>query len=492
MSQTIVIFGASGDLTQRKLIPSLYNLYRKGRLPDATFIMGMAIDAFDDNSFRAHLKDGYEKLVGPIPEPSKWDQFAGQIYYQTGNFGSTDDFEKLHDRLHAMETAGAGRLYYLSTSPTFYEMIVAQLGTLDMEVEHHGARRLVIEKPFGHDRASALALNRAIHAVFDESQIYRIDHYLGKETVQNVLVFRFGNTIFEPVWNRTYVEQVQITVAESLGVGHRAGYYDQAGVLRDMFQNHLLQLLCLVAMEPPATLDADAQRNEKVKVLQSMRPITQEHVKNYTIRGQYDGYLNEQGVAPNSQTATYAALTLFVDNWRWQGVPFYLRSGKMMNEKLTEIIVRFRNPPHSFFATAAKSAALSPNTVALCVAPDEGVHLSFETKVPDTIVDTQSVAMEYNYAAGVIPEAYERLLLDALHGDATLFARSDSIDLAWGIIDPIHEGWAKPDAPPMTHYPAGSWGPTEADAMLMQDGHLWEDACGSQEGMRITASPVRS
>ncbi len=458
MPQTIVIFGASGDLTQRKLISSLYSLYLKGRLSEDTRIIGMAIDAFDDELFRAHLKQGYEQLSGPIPNPAKWDTFISHVYYLTGNFSNTDDFALLRERLHAIESAGSGRLYYLATSPAFYETIAAQLGTLDMEVEHYGWRRLVIEKPFGHDRASALALNKAIHNVFDELQIYRIDHYLGKETVQNILVFRFGNTIFEPVWNRNYVQEVQITVAELLGVGHRAGYYDQTGVLRDMFQNHLLQLLALVAMEPPASLDADAQRSEKSKVLYSVRPMTLDQVRTSTVRAQYKGYRDEQGVAIDLQTATYAGLRLFVDNWRWQDVPFYLRSGKMLNNKLTEIVVRFRNPPHAFFPTA-KDVSPAPNTISLCIAPDEGVHLTFETKVPDTVVDTQSVDMEYHYKTGLIPEAYERLLLDALHGDATLFARADGIDLAWGIIDPILQGWQQPDVAPLATYVPGTWVP---------------------------------
>lgn len=485
-AQTIVIFGASGDLTQRKLIPSLYHLFLKGRLDIDTNIIGMAIDPFTDETFRVHLKQGYEQLVGPLPEPYQWERFIAHVFYQTGNFSNTEDFSTLRDRLHHIEGSGAGRLYYLATSPTFYETIVAQLGTLDMEVEHYGWRRLVVEKPFGHDRASANALNKAIHAVFDETQIYRIDHYLGKETVQNILVFRFGNTIFEPVWNRNYIEEVQITVAESIGVGHRAGYYDHAGVLRDMFQNHLLQLLALVAMEPPASLDADAVRNEKSKVLYSVHPMTPDQVRTNTVRSQYTGYRTEDGVAADSQTATYAALRLDVDNWRWQGVPFYLRSGKQMTDKLTEIVVRFRNPPHAFFPPA-QNASLTPNRLSLCVAPDEGIHLSFEAKVPDTLLDTESVDMEFHYQKGSTPEAYERLLLDALHGEASLFARADGIDLAWGIIDPILNGWALPDAEPLTFYAPGSWGPAEADRLLAHDKNSWLYQCGQTSNMMVSA-----
>ncbi len=484
MTQTIVIFGASGDLTQRKLIPSLYNLYRKGRLEDGIRIVGMAIDPFDDTSFRKHLHEGYEKLVGPIPEPEKWRKFAASIHYQTGSFDSTDDFDKLHQKLHKLEKAGDGRLYYLSTSPQFYEVIASQLGTLDMEVEHHGWRRIVVEKPFGHDRASAQALNKAILSVFDESQVYRIDHYLGKETVQNVLVFRFGNTIFEPVWNRNYIEEVQITVSESIGVGHRAGYYEKSGVLRDMFQNHLLQLLALIAMEPPASLNADAQRNERTKVLYSIRPMTADEVHKNTVRGQYKSYTSEDGVAPHSQTPTYAALRMYVDNWRWQDVPFYLRSGKMMTDKLTEMVIRFRKPPHSFFPHI-EGSALTPNTLSICVAPDEGIHLSFETKVPDSILESQSVNMEFHYKPGEIPEAYERLILDALHGDPTLFARADTIDLAWGIIDPILAAWESKNAPPIATYADGTWGPAEGEALLAEDHNEWLYQCG-KHGIAVT------
>jgi glucose-6-phosphate 1-dehydrogenase len=475
---SIVIFGATGDLTQRKLVPALYHLWLQGRIRGRLNIVGSARTPLSHEEFRARLRHGMEALAGVAPDPERWEEFARLIWYASGDAGDPEACAALERFLSEQEHGTADRLYYLATGPELFPVILNQLGKHNMASEGGGGRRIVVEKPFGRDLQSAGELNRIIHATFDEQQVYRIDHYLGKDTAQNILYFRFLNTIFEPLWNRNYVDHVQITVAETVDVQHRAGYYDRAGVVRDIIQNHMLQLLTLVAMEPPAMFEADAVRNEKVKLLQAVRPVALQD----TIRAQYEGYRATPGVAPESETPTFAVLKLYVDNWRWQGVPFYLRSGKALRSKSSEIVIEFQRPPHLLFRLPAEYD-LTPNFLSLCIQPDEGIHLRFETKVPGTPMETRSVDMEFHYPSSFggqnLPEAYERLLMDALRGDASLFTRSDEIEMAWKLIDPVVMGWeASGDAPPLGLYRKGSWGPAEAEAFLARDGRVWRMGCG--------------
>ncbi len=483
---TIVIFGASGDLTARKLVPALYNNFRKGRLPANTRIIGMARSKFTDEEFRAKMRDAVQTFVPREFQSDTWAQFAPSLFYQPGDMTRPEAYPVLEQRISTLATNGGNRLYYLSTAPEFYPIAARFLSEhgMSLEAENDGFRRIIIEKPFGQDLDSAQELNRVVHHAFRESQVYRIDHYLGKETVQNILVFRFANAIFEPLWNRNYIDHMQITVSETVGVGHRAGYYDKAGVLRDMFQNHLLQLLTLVAMEPPHRYEADALRNKKVEVLSALRPITEKEVAEFTVRAQYEGYIHELGVEQFSTTPTYAALKLSIDNWRWQGVPFYLRSGKYLAEKTSEVTIHFRQPPQQLFHFNPSPSKLGTNRLSICVQPDEGFHLLFAVKVPDQGMQVEPVDMDFHYKESfgedAIPEAYERLLLDALTGDASLFARSDEIELAWKFIDSIHAGWATRFAPPVAIYKPNSWGPKAADTMLARDERQWVHGCGTE------------
>lgn len=475
-STTIVIFGASGDLTQRKLIPSFFNLFRKHKTPKEFNIVGYGWTPFTDEQFRAHLRHGLDEYANYEFTEEVWSLFATRLHYHQGKYDDQAGFEKLADLLSSLEEGQANRLYYMAIPPKLFPSILTNLDATHQIKEDGGWRRVVVEKPFGTDLDSAKELNEHLHKVLNEDQIYRIDHYLGKETVQNILFTRFANTIFEPIWNRNYIDSLQITVTEEVGVGHRGGYYDDVGVLRDMFQNHLLQLVTLVAMEPPASFNADALRNEKVKVLSAIQPISGDAVEYNTVRAQYKGYRDEMDVKKDSVTPTYAALRLFINNWRWQGVPFYLRSGKYMAEKQTQIIIRFKEPPLAMFPMPP-GQKMTPNMLVLYLQPDEGVHLRFEAKAPDTVAETRSVDMEFHYAESFgptsIPEAYERLLLDALQGDASLFTRADEVEMAWALIDPILQTWETDQTPPLAEYEPGSWGPVEANVLLTKDGRGW-------------------
>ena len=472
----IAIFGVTGDLARRKLIPSLYSNFVKGRLPERVRIVGVGRREWTDATLIEHAQQSLRNYAAAIYDDCTWERFCRTLSYSKVNLPEPETYRNLRDDLDALDGGRSNRLYYLSIAPEFYQDVVTSLGRLDMARENGGWRRIVIEKPFGYDLETARSLNRAIHAVFDESQVYRIDHYLGKETAQNILFMRFANTIFEPIWNRSHISNVQVTVAETVDIGTRAGYYDNSGVMRDMVQNHLLQLLSLIAMEPPSAFDADALRNEKVKVLQAARAVKLEN----TVRAQYDGYRSAVGVAADSATPTYAAVKLFIDSWRWKDIPFYLRSGKALNQKTTQVNIQFKRPPNSIFELA-ESGDYSRNMLSICIQPDEGIHLTIEAKIPDAQI-AKSVDMELHYENAFIvenlPDAYERLIMDAINGDAQLFIRSDEIESAWQIVDPIIEGWEGDNsAPPMGTYAKGSWGPEAADGLLERDEHIWRISC---------------
>jgi glucose-6-phosphate 1-dehydrogenase len=480
MPHTIVIFGASGDLTSRKLIPALYRLHQRKRLPADTHIVGVARSNFTSEAWRAELLGTTQKFAEGDFDQASWDSFASKVFYHPGNIDKADDFTSLDQMLRKLEgNDGATRVYYLSTMPSLYPTAVVQLGQAGMAEESRGPRRVVIEKPFGTDLTTARSLNELVHSVFQERQVYRIDHYLGKETVQNLLVLRFANSIFEPIWNRNYIDHVQITVAEEVEVGRRGGYYDKSGVLRDMFQNHLLQLMMITAMEAPARYDADLVRDEKVKVLRSVRPMHGADFAQRTIRGQYEGYLQSEGVPADSQTATFAVLKLYIDNWRWNNVPFYLRSGKAMSCRTTQIVIQFREPPHMMFTDGTRKH-IDSNRLVIQIQPMEGIQLHFQTKVPDAGMKLQLTDLDFRFGrnlTGAMPDSYQRLLLDAIKGDASLFARSDEVELAWGIIDPILAAWQSPAAGALEIYQPGLWGPEICTEWMQQQGRDWFDVC---------------
>ncbi|HLA83891.1 MAG TPA: glucose-6-phosphate dehydrogenase [Thermoguttaceae bacterium] len=479
MAHTIVIFGASGDLTSRKLIPALYELYRKRRLPEGVRIVGFSRTRMTHDEWRKRLTETTLRYVVEPLDTELWQAFAQLIFYHPGDIERAADFAALRATLDQLEAGvEATRIYYLSTAPRFYEPVIAQLGAAGLAGPDCERCRVVVEKPFGTDTASARRLNEKIHEVFAEPQVYRIDHYLGKETVANVLVLRFANTIFEPVWNRNYIDHVQITAAEEGIVGRRGDYYESAGILRDMFQNHLMQLLTLTAMEAPSRFEADAVRDEKVKVLCAIRPMRADDVAVRTIRGQYRDYRGEPLIRPDSRTATFGVVRLSIDNWRWQGVPFYLRSGKAMSCRTTQIVIQFRQPPHMMF-DGGPTQLYQANRLVLQIQPAEGIQLHFETKVPDAGMLLRQTELDFNYRrrfAGEMPEAYQRLLLDVMQGDASLFARADEVELAWGIVDPIQRAWDVGN-PELGLYEAGGWGPTTSDEWMQAEGRQWFDLC---------------
>lgn len=476
---SITIIGATGDLAKRKLLPALFHLWCKGRLPENIHIIGYARSEFSDEGFREYMQRSVSEVGELALQTEEWATFSERLYYVTGNLGSVGEMERLRTKLEILEgdNRPANRLFYLSIAPTLYDEAVTTLGACGIATEDSGWRRLVIEKPFGRDLASARELDGIIHKVFIEEQVYRIDHYLGKETVQNLLVFRFANAIFEPIWNRNYVDNIQITVAEKVDVGDRAAYYDQFGVVRDMVQNHLLQVLSLVAMEPPTTLEADSLRDKKVEALRAIREWDSEKAVRNAIRAQYEGYRGANGVDPKSVVPTYVAMRLFIDNWRWQGVPFYLRSGKALAGKSSEISIQFRQPPHRIFPLKT-GEELPVNILSIRLQPDEGVHFRFATKVPDEGMTLRPVDMEFHYGTILgtddLPEAYEVLLEDALEGDPSLFIRSDHIEEAWSIVDPLLDAWKLDESVhPLYTYERGSWGPAAADSLLILDGRSW-------------------
>jgi glucose-6-phosphate 1-dehydrogenase len=484
---TLVIFGATGDLAHRKLLPALYNLAHEGSLPERFNLIGVSRSDKPHEDFRAEMKDSIQKYSRTSPKPEVLDALLGRAKYIPGLFDDPSVYETLRKTIGEYDDEGGivfNRIFYLSTAPEFFPVIVTALGEHKLNQTKDAETRVVIEKPFGYDLASARQLNQDVLSTFQESQVFRIDHYLGKETVQNIMAFRFANTMFEPVWNRNYVDSVQITAVEDLGIGTRAGYYDGAGALRDLVQNHMMELLANVCMEPPTAFDANRVRDEKVKVIEAIRPPTIEEVPQMSVRGQYaggriggeevPGYLQEDGVPPDSKTETFAALRLEVNNWRWAGVPFYLRTGKRLARKVTEIAVELKPVPHLAFQ-AHGSLGVQPNQLVLTVQPDEGVLLSLGAKIPGPRMRIRPVNMEFHYGTSFLsqsPEAYERLIMDAMRGDATLFTRNDEVDALWQVVDPVLTAW-KEDKGDVAQYTAGTDGPELANQLIERDGRKW-------------------
>jgi glucose-6-phosphate 1-dehydrogenase len=473
----LVIFGASGDLSRRKLLPALYRLAYDRRLPDSFAIVGTSRSPMTDEAFRDRMCDAVKEFSEDTEfNPSIWERLSRNIYYVCGDMHDTSLYTQLADK--AASTAQRNMMFYLSIQPSYYPTVVDGLGKAGLNQSDQGWRRIIIEKPFGHDLESAQLLNTELHKVFPEDETYRIDHYLGKETVQNIFAFRFGNGIFEPLWNRRYVHQVQITAAESIGVEGRGAYYQEAGALRDMIQNHLLQVMATIAMEPSAVFESNAVRDERAKLLRSIRIIKPEEVPRFAVAGQYKGFREEEGVNRQAQTDTYAAATFYVDNWRWAGVPFFIRTGKKLPKRVTDIAIQFKPAPLALFGDGSGEPNTRPNLLILRIQPEEGISLRFLSKEPGNGMRLRPVSMDFNYGASFgerSPSAYETLLMDAMLGDATLYTRQDMVEASWKVIQPILDDWAnrKFNFP---NYEPGTWGPAEADAMLGRQGLRWRSS----------------
>lgn len=489
-NQILVIFGASGDLTKRKLIPALYALEIQNLLPEKFAIIGASRTEMSDDNFREAMNEGLQKFSNE-KDKSNADAFLKKIFYQSVDADEPATYKMLAKKLTDLQKSlgiNGNSIYYLSTPPSLYGVIPKNLAINNLNDQSNGWKRIIVEKPFGYDLQSAIGLNSNLENDWQEDQIYRIDHYLGKETVQNVLVTRFTNGIFEPLWNRNYVDHVEITSAESIGVEKRGGYYEGSGALRDMIQNHLLQVVGLIAMEPPSSMLPDAIRNETVKVFQSLRPFKDGEISKFTIRGQYlaatirgvavKGYREEAGVDPNSKTETFAALKFYIDNWRWGGVPFYVRTGKYMPTRVSEAVIHFKPTPHYLFSR--KGGVESCNQLVIRIQPDEGILLKFGMKTPGAGFDVQNVNMDFHYSDlsnQRIPEAYERLLLDCMTGDSTLYARNDAVISTWKFLDPVLDAWQNDPSIPVYGYPAGTWGPEKADDLIEEPGMTWRYPC---------------
>lgn len=487
----MILFGAGGDLTKRKLIPAIYNLAKRKLLPEQFAIVGVSIEPLSHEEFRRRMTDDIQEYSVDGVDPASWDWFVKRLYYISGDFKDPELYKRLGETLAQVEKAHGTMgncLFYLATSPQFFTVVVQQLGAAGLTAQPERKwKRVVIEKPFGQDLASAVALNRAVGEVLEERQIYRIDHYLGKETVQNILAFRFANGIFEPVWNRRYVDHVQVTVAEELGVELRGGYYETAGALCDMVPNHIFQLITLCAMEPPISFEAEAVHDEQTKVLRAIQALSPEKVLNHAVRGQYgDGviddthvasYRAEPHVAPDSHTPTYVAMALHIDNWRWADVPFYLRTGKRLPKRVTQIVIRFRRPPFVLFRKTSVEK-IAPNELVINIQPNEGISLSFEAKIPGPAVRLGAVNMDFQYCDyfGATPSTgYETLLYDCMMGDPTLFQRADMVEAAWTVVQPILDVWKALPPRDFPNYAAGTWGPRQADELLLREGREWRD-----------------